>query len=425
MRAICKTSYRFVLAVLLINTAVGGIAGAEDWPCFRGPSHQGVSGEKNVPVEWSMTENIKWKAAIPGEGWASPIVFGDRVFVAAATEKGISFHLLCLDRLTGKIVWDKEVFKQKTGHKHGLNSYATSTPVTDGENVYVLAADGGIAAVSNEGDILWANREFEYYSEHGLGVSPVLYKELVIIPFDWSSKEEREVGWQKPWDKAFIWALDKNTGKVRWKATRGSSRIAHVTPTILSEAGTDQLISPAGDVIQGFDLTTGENIWTFKTFGEGVVPSVVIGDGMIYQVSGFPNKILHAIRTGGKGDITASHMAWQTDKDITAIPSPLYSKPYLYVLTESGVLSCVKAETGEVLYRQRLSGGKCSASPVWADGKIYLLNEKCKTTVIEDGPEFKVVAENELEGWCVASAAISQGNIFIRAEKTLYCIGKK
>ncbi len=397
---------------------------AENWPCFRGPSRQGISTEKDIPVKWSNTENICWKRGIPGRGWSSPIVWGDRIYLTTATEEGTCLRLVRIARQAGTIVWDKEISKQKAGHKHANNSYATSTPVTDGDRVYVLAADGGIAAVSNEGDVVWTNREFKYYSEHGLGVSPILYKDLVIIPFDWSSKEEREVGWQKPWDKAFIWALDKNTGQVKWKAGRGQSRIAHVTPNILSEGGTDQLISPAGDVIQGFDLTTGERIWTAKTFGEGVVPSVVIGNGLIYQTSGFPRKILHAVRTGGKGDVTETHMVWETDKDVSTIPSMLYVKPYLYTLTEGGVVRCLKADTGEQFWKKRLPG-RYSASPVWADGKIYFLSEQGRATVIEAGPEFKIVSRNEVEGKCVASPAISHGNIFIRSESNLYCIGRK
>ncbi len=422
MRRACQILQRYVLTALITGIFAPSPAGAENWPCFRGATRQGISNEKNLPVEWSDANNIVWKTPIPGRGWSSPIVWGDRIYLTTATEEGTCLRLVRIARQAGTIVWDREILKQKAGHKHANNSYATSTPVTDGENVYVLAADGSIAAVSNEGDVVWTNREFKYYSEHGLGVSPVLYKELVIIPFDWSSKEEREVGWQKPWDKAFIWALDKNTGQVKWKAGRGQSRIAHVTPNILSEGGTEQLISPAGDVIQGFDLTTGERIWTAKTFGEGVVPSVVIGDGLIYQTSGFPKKILHTVHTGGKGDVTETHMAWETDKDVSTIPSMLYVKPYLYTLTEGGVVRCLKADTGEQLWKKRLPG-RYSASPVFADGKIYFLSEQGRATVIEAGPEFKRIAQNDLKEKCVASIAISQGNIFIRTEKNLFCIG--
>jgi hypothetical protein len=415
IRQVCFT------IVLLMLTAT--VSMAEDWPCFRGPSRQGISGEKNLPERWSATSNIAWKTAIAGEGWSSPIVWGERVFVTTATDKGESFRLICIDRKSSAVVWDREVLRQQAGHKSRQNSYASSTPATDGQHVYVVAADGSIAAVSFKGDVVWTNRDFNYYSEHGLAVSPVLYKDLVIVPFDWSSEgPDTTLGWQKPWDKAVIVALNKNTGKVQWKGQRGASRIAHVTPQILNENGSDQLVSGAGDVVQGFDLTTGERIWTARSPGEGVVPSIVIGDGLIFATSGFGEPAIRAIRTGGRGDVTQTHIAWELRDDVPKIPSMLYVKPYLFLVTEGGLAKCIKAATGEVLGEARLKG-KVSASPVWAEGKIYFLSEEGVTTITETGPEFKIIAGNELGEKCCASLAISQGQIFIRTENNLYCIG--
>jgi outer membrane protein assembly factor BamB len=261
---------------------------AENWPCFRGPSRQGISQEQNLPLKWSSTENVLWKTPVPGEAWSSPIVWGDRVFLTTATQEGASYRLLCLDRRNGGIIWNKQLLKQEAGHRSRLNSYATSTPATDGQKIYVLAFDGTLAAVSMEGEVIWKNHEIEYYSEHGLAVSLVLYEDLVIWPFDGSSSEQnKQLGWQEPWDKAVILAVDKNTGKTRWRGERGSSRIAHVTPQIVQVNGSDQLVSGAGDVVQGFDLKTGRRIWTVRSPGEGVVPSIVAGDGMIFATSGF------------------------------------------------------------------------------------------------------------------------------------------
>ncbi len=406
------------LAIMAFNTTL-----AENWPCFRGPTRQGISNEKDVPIEWSQTSNIVWKRPIPGEGWSSPIVFDDRVFVTTATDGGASFRLLCLDRLTGTVLWNKQVLRQKPGHKQNFNSYASSTPVTDGQRVYVLAFDGTLAAVSMEGSVIWSHREFEYYSEHGLGVSPILYKDLLIVPFDGSSSgPDKKLGWQKPWDQAVILALDKNTGKVQWRGRRGSSRIAHITPQVLTENGRDQLVSSAGDVVQCFNLKTGERIWTVSSPGEGVVPSVVIGDGLIFTTSGFGDSTIRAVRTGGKGDVTKTHIAWESTDDVSKIPSMLYVRPFIFLITETGVAKCLRAETGEVLWRERLEG-RYSASPVWADGRIYFLSEKGKTTVVQAGGEFKVLAENELNEKCCASPAISRKHIFIRSENNLYCIG--
>ena len=396
---------------------------AESWPCFRGPTRQGISNEKGVPTDWGATKNIAWKTPIPGEGWSSPIVFDDRVFVTTATDEGASFRLLCLDRLTGAVLWNKEVLRQKPGHKSSLNSYASSTTVTDGQRVYVLAFDGSLAAVSMKADVVWTNRDFEYYSEHGLAVSPILYKELLILAFDGSSSgPDKKVGWQKPWDQAVVLALDKSTKKVRWEGRRGLSRIAHVTPQILSENGKDQLVSSAGDVVQSFDLKTGRRIWTVSSPGEGVVPSIVIGDGLIFTTSGFGDPAIRAVRTGGQGDVTGTHIAWTSADDVPKVPSMLYVKPFLFLVTEVGVAKCLKAGTGEVLWRERL-GGRFSASPVWADGRIYFLSEKGSTTVIQAGAEFKILARNELGEKCGASPAISQKHIFIRSEHNLYCIG--
>jgi len=251
----------------------------------------------------------------------------------------------------------------------------------------------------------------------------VLYEDLVIVPYDGSSEgEDRKLGWQKPWDKASILALDKATGKVRWKASRGLSRIAHVTPNVWSEGGRRQLVSAAGDVVQGHDLATGERIWTCRTAGEGVVPSIVIGDGLVFATTGFGDPALVAVRAGGKGDVTATHLAWKRTDDVSMIPSPVYAKPHLFALSETGALACLKAETGEVVWRQRL-GGRFSASPVLAEGRLYVLSERGETTILDAGPSFSIAAQSPLGETCRASMAVSQGTLFIRTERNLYAIG--
>ncbi len=416
----CCILFSAALALISFNSAT-----AENWPCFRGPTRQGISHEKDVPVQWSQTSSIVWKTPVPGVGWSSPIVFDDRVFVTTATDAGTSYRLLCLDRLTGTVLWDKQVHRQKAGHKQRFNSYASSTPVTDGRNVYVLAFDGTLAAVSYEGGVIWKHQEFEYYSEHGLAVSPVLYRDLLIVPFDHSSSgPDKKLGWQKPWDQALILAVNKNTGKVQWRGRRGLSRIAHVTPQILTEDHRDQLVSSAGNVVQGFDLETGKRIWTAENSGEGVVPSVVIGEGLIFVTSGFGDSAIRAIRTGGKGDVTKTHIVWESKEDVSKIPSMLYVRPFLFFVTDTGVAKCLRASTGDEIWRERLQG-KHSASPIWANGKIYFLSEEGKTTVVPDTGEFKVLAENELNEKCIASPAVSQKQIFIRSENNIFCIGKR
>lgn len=421
-----QTTFRRTRSIPLILTVLlvaGSVERGENWPCFRGPGRQGISQEEGLPTEWSATSNIKWKTPIPGDGWSSPIVFGDSVFVTTATEGGTSLRLIRLDRRNGQVVWNREIARQKAGHKQRLNSYATSTPATDGQRVYVAVCDGRILAVDMDGKVVWTNSEFDYYSEHGLAVSPILHGNLLIIPFDWSSPgPDRKVGWQTPWDRAVILAVDTNTGQTRWRARRGYSRIAHVTPQIATVNGREQLISAGGDVIQGFDLKTGERIWTVSSRGEGVVPSVVVGSGLCFTASGFEAATIRAVRLDGQGDVTKTHIAWQTTEEVPHVPSMLYVSPHLYMVTEAGIARCLVAATGEVLWRERL-GGRFSASPVYADGKVYFLSERGIMTVVEAGLQFKVIARNDLGETCCPSPAISQGNIFIRTDKALYCIG--
>jgi len=411
-------------------TAVALIAAfavhAGEWPRFRGPTGQGISEEKGVPTSWNAAEHVVWKTPIPGEGWSSPIVWGDRVWVTTATDGGASFRVICIDRTRGTILWNAEVVVQDAGHRHGNNSYATSTPATDGDRVFAVAADGSIAALSAEGDVLWTNREHRFFGHHGLGVSPILYKDLLIVPFDGSSGgDDRTVGWQKPWDQAVVLAVEKETGRVRWKGRRGLSRIAHVTPLIIAAGGgADEIVSGAGDVVQGFDPATGALRWTAASSGEGVVPSIVSGGGLVFSASGFGAPAIRAVRPGGRGDVTATHIAWEDSSDVPMVPSMLCVWPHLLVLTDTGVLRCLEAASGKVVWRTRVRG-EYYASPVWADGRIYVVNQKGETTVLDVGPTFKVIASNPLGEKCFASPAVAHGAIFLRTASHLFCIGRR
>lgn len=398
---------------------------AEDWPQFRGPTGQGVSTETGLPTRWSANEAVAWSTPIPGLGWSSPIVHGDRVYVTTATDDGRSLRLLCLDRATGEILWNTEVVRQALDSLlQPGNSYATPTPVTDGKHVFVVAFDGTFAAVGRDGAVTWTNRDFHYYSQHGIAASPRLYGDLLIMPFDPSSRgEDKKVGWQKPWDKSFVLALDKATGEVRWRASRGLSRIGHVTPNLVSREGREVVVSGAGDVVQGFDLATGERLWTIYSQGEGVVPSIVVGDGMVYAASGFEEPTIRAIHTGGRGDVTDTHIAWELKRAVPMTPSFLYVAPHLFTINEGGIAMCLDAGTGEILGRRRI-GGNHSASPVYAEDRIYFLSEACETTIVGATPEMPEVATNTLPGTCRASIAASGGHLFLRTDTHLYCLEK-
>ncbi len=406
---------------------------AENWPRFRGPNGQGHSTETSPPLNWSATTNIAWKAVIPGEGWSSPIVWDGKIFLTTAMDNGTKCHVLCVDAKSGTILWNKHVFDQQPRRKESKNSYATPTPTTDGKQVYAVFGDGSVVALTMQGNIVWTNREVQFYSRHGLGASPILYDHLLIMSYDGSNPvsaagvypkvdDNERTGWQIPWDKAIVVALDTTTGKRAWTGKRGLSRIAHVTSFIANVDGKDQLISGAGDFLGGFDPKTGERLWNIYAQGEGVTPSPVLGEGMILASSGFEKSTLRGVKLGGaKGDVTETHIAWEQKKGVPTQPSPIYVKPFLYAITDGGVATCYNPTNGEIVWQERV-GGNFSASPVYADGKIYFLSETGETTVIEASPQFRILAKNPLGEKCQASIAISNRRLFIRSDRHLFCI---
>lgn len=425
--------YIFVPLALIVTSA---LAVAENWPGFRGPTRQGISMEREVPVNWSADSNIAWKTPIPGNGWSSPAIWGDRVFLTATTDNDTKCRVICVDRKSGAILWNKEVFEQVPRRKESKNSYATPTPVTDGRHVFAVFGDGSVVDLTVEGAVVWTNREVQFYSRHGLGASPLLHSNLLIMPYDGSNpigspgvypkvSDEEKLGWQIPWDKAFVAALDIKTGKRVWTAKRGMSRIAHMSPILVNDGAREIVVSAAGDRVQGFNPLTGEMFWSAYAQGEGVTPSPVFGDGRLFASSGFEKTTLRCWSLAdAQGDITTNALQWEGKKGVPTQPSPIYVKPYLYTITDGGIATCFAPDDGEIIWQERV-GGNHSSSPVYAERRIYFLSEEGETTVISVGSEFKVIAKNALKEKCQASIAVSQGQIFIRGEKHLYCIGKK
>ena len=408
--------------------AIASAQDAENWTRFRGPNGQGISKATGLPVTWSADDNIAWKIDIPGNGWSSPIVWNDRIFVTTATDGGKNCHVIALDRKTGNVLWDKVVFTQESKHKHPKNSQATPTPVTDGETVFAAFGGGGFAAVDFGGNVRWTNTELDFYSHHGMGTSPILYDNLLLLAVNPSNREEpKKLGWQDPWDKSYLLALDKKTGKERWRGKRGLSRIAHSTPAVMQVDGKDQIISPAGNVVQGFDPATGERIWTITNDGEPCVPSPCIGDGLVYSAA-MPTGALQAVRPDGQGDCTKTHIVWEQKRNVPMMASFLYVKPCLYTCTDNGSFSCLDAATGEFLWQLRL-GGSLNPSPLYADGKIYVLSEQGTTTVLKPSDDPKkpaeIIATNELgEQHVQASIAVAGKQLLLRTANQLWCIGK-
>ena len=423
------TTLRLCCLILVLPLTSDG----DDWPRFRGPGGQGHSNEKNLPWRWSTDEGVAWKTDIPGVGWSSPVVWQYRVVVTATTENGRSCRIVCLDLESGNILWNVEALRQVPKRKERKNSYATPTPALGAAGVYAVFGNGNIVAVDWDGKRRWLNDEVEFYSRHGLGASPLIVGNLLVMPYDGSnavdkagewpknSREER-IGWQIPWDQAVVLAVDIRTGKTVWKARRGQSRIAHVTPNVVDlPDGGQQIVSAAGDVIQGFDPQNGKLVWTVYSQGEGVTPSFAVGDGLVFTASGFEKSTIRTVRLHGEGDVTETHIAWEQRKGVPSESSLLYLSPYLYAVTNGGVVTCYQGQTGELVWQERIGGQHC-ASPVYADGRIYFLSQEGESAVIKPGAEFEVLSRNKLLGYFQASMAVSQGRLLLRSDKTLYCI---
>ena len=397
-------------------------ARAEDWPQFRGPAGQGVSSERGLPLQWSDARNIRWRTMIPGRGWSSPAVAGDRVWVTTATEpeglagvlnvllRGRSLRAIALDRETGQIVHNVEVFRlSDAGAMHAKNSHASPTPVIDGDRVYVHFGAHGTAALTSRGQIVWKTR-LAYDHMHGTGGSPVVYGDLLIVACDGA-------------DVQFVAALDKRTGEVRWKAPR-RSYMAFSTPLVVRAGDRDQVISTGAYRAVSYDPASGKEIWSVS-YGDGFsnVPRPVFGHGLFYLCTGFNQAELLAVRAGGSGDVTRTHIAWREKRSISLTPSPLVAGDELYVISDNGIASCFDARTGKVHWRERLAGS-FTASPVYADGRIYFLNEEGETTVIEPGKTFRKLAVNRLDGETLGSMAVAGGSLFIRTASHVYRIAQ-
>ena len=409
-----------LLAALLAAGPLVASAGADPWPGFRGPTGQGFSKEIRLPVSWNTTRDVLWKTPIPGESWSSPVVWGGRVFVTTARDDGRACHVMALDRRTGEVLWDTLAFTQAPKRKDARNSYATPTPVTDGARLYASFGDGSFVAVDVvSGKIVWINRDYPFYGQHGLGTSLVLYRDLLIMARDGSSEgEDKGLGWQTPWDQSFVLAVDARTGRPRWKGSRGLSRIAHVTPIVARIGTRDVLISPAGDVVQAFDLGTGARLWSVPSPGEGVVPSPVMAGGLVVTVSGFGAPTVRAVRPGPTPGV-----AWEQTKGVPMQASLAASDGFVFLASDAGIVSALDQATGAQVWQQRLDAA-FSASPVVADGKLYLLSESCETFVVAPGGAYALLSRNPLEGRCQASMAVSGGALFIRSDTAVYAIGQ-
>lgn len=403
-----------VVGLVMIAWWAAGRGMADDWPRWRGPYGNGVSAETGLPVRWSATENVRWRAELPGEGSSSPIVWGDRVFITAALDRGGKRLTLCLDRATGRERWRREITDENPEISSALTGHAAATPATDGTHVVAVFGNAGVVCYDFDGRQLWHRRLGEFESELGLASSPILYDGTVILVCDHDGDRFRSFD-------SFLTALDVTTGATRWKTDRPGLFRSWSTPILVPTESGKELIVNAQDELRGYDPDDGRLLWQVTGMTGWVTPSPVFGHGLIFATSGKDGPTL-AVRPGGRGDVTDTHVVWRHHRGAPYVCSPLLAGDDLYVHNEQGILTCYDARTGKQHYRQRLDG-KFLASGVAGDGRLYLTSDAGETFVIQLGPEFQRLARNPLDDEVAASPALADGTILLRTRHHLYCIG--
>ncbi len=391
---------------------------AEDWPGWRGPRGDGTSAEKQVPVKWDATkgEGVAWSAEIPGEGHSSPIVLGKRVFVTSAMPTTEERLLLCLDRDTGKELWRHTVLTSPLERKHRENSYASSTPATDGKRVFVSFLEGEnavLAAYDLDGRQQWLVRPGVFHSQHGFSSSPVVFEDKVIVNGDHDGD-------------AWIAALSREDGHTIWKIDRENKTRSYCTPIIRDLAGRTQMILSGSKCVASYDPRNGQRHWIIDGPTEQFVASIVYNakHDMLFMTGGFPAHHILGIKPDGQGNVTDSKIVWRTNKGVSYVPSPISEGDYFLVVSDGGVASCFHAATGEMYWQERV-GPHAHSSIVSANGLVYFTTDDGTTTVVKPGPTFEVVAKNTLGEATESSPAISDGHVFLRGAKHLYCLGEK
>jgi outer membrane protein assembly factor BamB len=406
--------------VVLILTAV---ANAENWPQWRGPNLNGFSNEKNLPARWTTDDNIIWKLAMPSWSGSTPIIWRDLIFLNVA--EGDNLSLWCVNRKKGDIVWKKPLGAGNV--KMRKQNMSSPSPVTDGRNVYVMTGTGMLKSFDFKGNEVWSRdiqKDYGQFGQNwGYASSPLLLDDSLYVQVLHGMKTD---------DPSYVMSIDKKSGKTLWKVERATAAIrespdSYTTPGLLRYGKNVEIIITGGDCVTGHDPATGKELWRANGLNPDndpfyrIIASPVVFNDIVYV----PTRVkpLLALKAGGRGDITTSHVLWSTLNG-PDVPTPVTDGKYFYVVNDSGIMWCFDAKTGQEIYgKQRVKSGTYSASPVLADDKIYITNEDGLTTVVKAGPVFEVIAENALNDYCLSSPAISDGQIFIRTAGQLYCIG--
>lgn len=402
--------------------AAACVSAGEIWPEFRGPTGDGHSDCTGLPVTWSESENVAWKAAIPGRGWSSPVIWHQQIWLTTATPDGKEMFAVCVDRETGKIVRNVKVFDTPNPEPIAVvNSYASPTPAIEEGRLYAHYGTYGTACLDTAtGQILWTRRDLNCDHHEGPGSSPILFENLLIVHVDGR-------------DVQYVVALDKHTGKTVWKTNRSVDYSSYMinlhkafcTPQVITSGGRLQLISPGAMAMMGYDPRTGQELWKVRYRGWSMVPRPLFGHGLVFFINDYERPELWAVRPDGQGDVTDSHVAWTIRRGMPRQPSLLLIGDLLHLVSDDGIVYAIDAKTGAEVWKDRIDGNY-SASPLYADARIYYFNRDGVTTVIEPGRKFKVLAVNRLDReQLMASPAVAGKALFIRTRTHLYRIENK
>ena len=399
------------LVLTLLTLSVSGPTNAENWPGWRGPTGMGISGESNLPVEWSETNNIRWKVELQGAGVSAPVVWGERVFLTASDGRlNDRLHVFCYHRQDGKLLWHSRFFGTAPTDLFAPGGMAVPTPVTDGKHLFTLFGTGDLMCLDFAGKPVWIRSLAQEYgpfrNRWGMGTSPILVGDNLIVQVD-------------HWSQSYLLCVDAKTGANRWKTDRDAS-VNWSSPLTVKFKDHDELIVLGTYRAMGYDLETGSERWHVRGMGMQCIPSPIVEGNVLVAASG---ENTMAIKLDGKsGNLTDSNMLWINKKAAAYLPSPVLYKGLVYIAGDRGINTCLDAAKGTVVWKKRL-GDQYYASPVAGDGKVYFPSKEGIVFVVKAGPQYEVLAKNDMGEGIVASLAISDGQIFLRGEKHLFCIG--
>lgn len=420
---VSRTALSVVGVVLVVATTLRAQenGAVSTWPDYRGPTWNGHADGANVPLEWSEKENVRWKTAVRGAGWSTPVVWGQQIWLTSAIEDGQKLYAIAVDLESGEVEHEMLVFEvEEPEHKNKLNSYASPSPVIEAGRVYVHFGTYGTACLDTAtAEIIWRRRDIKCDHMEGPGSSPVLYEDLLIFNVDGS-------------DVQFVIALDKKTGETRWKTGRSvglerfppNERKAFSTPILVEVDGAQQLVSSGSEGVAAYDPATGKELWVVRHSGFSMSARPLTDGRFVYINTGFHGssgtRIL-AVRTSGEGDMTGTNIAWSYRRGVPTMGSALLADGRIYMVSDGGVASCLLAESGKRLWRQRI-GGQYSASPVLAGGRIYFFDREGRSVVLAAAESYRKLAENRLDGGFMASPAVAGDDLVLRTKSHLYRI---